>query len=187
MQFVRFSLFFALFVLSTPTFAAPSKKTAPLYNIQVYDIEGKLVSLSQYKGKVLLIVNTASQCGYTYQYEGLQKTYDKYKAKGLVVLAFPSNDFGRQEPGNSKQIKAFCSSKFQVRFPLFGKIKVRGPQKHPLYAYLTHAKAHRFGGTISWNFNKFVVNRKGEITHRFASGDEPDGKDITKAIEQNLK
>lgn len=183
----RAFLLCATFLFAVSVHAAPkAKKTSPLYALQVKDIDGKPMKLSAYKGKVLLIVNTASQCGYTYQYEGLQKIYKKYKSKGFAVLAFPSNDFGRQEPGSSKEIKAFCSGKFKVTFPLFQKIPVLGPQKHPLYKYLTNSKAHKFGGEISWNFNKFLINRKGQIIHRFQSGDEPDGTKITKAIQKAL-
>ncbi|MCB9643343.1 MAG: glutathione peroxidase [Myxococcales bacterium] len=181
----RFLAFFGCFFFALSAHAAP-KAQAPLYKFQVKDIDGKPVKLDKYKGKVLLIVNTASQCGYTYQYKGLQKIYQKYKAKGFEVLAFPSNDFGRQEPGSDKQIKAFCSAKYKTTFPLFHKIPVRGPQKHPLYHYLTNKKAHKFGGAISWNFNKFLINRKGQITQRFQSGDEPEGKEITQAIEKSL-
>jgi glutathione peroxidase len=170
-----------------PTKTPPKEaKISPLYQIAVKDIDGKMQKLEHYKGKLLLIVNTASRCGYTYQYKGLQAVYEKYKDKGFVVLAFPSNDFAWQEPGNDQQIKAFCTEKFKTTFPLFSKMKVRGAGQHPLYQYLTNEKAHRFGGAISWNFNKFLIDRNGQILQRFASGDEPNGAKITELIEKHL-
>jgi glutathione peroxidase len=165
----------------------PAKKPASVLAFQVQDIDGKTVNLSQYKGEVLLIVNTASQCGYTPQYEGLENLYEKYKARRFEVLAFPANEFGRQEPGTNPEIKSFCSSKYNVTFPLFSKIVVKGQGIHPLYEFLTSPETDpKFAGPIPWNFTKFLINRKGEVIARFAPGDEPESPQVTKAIETAL-
>jgi glutathione peroxidase len=170
--------------------AAPkdgTKKSGSVLEFTVKDIDGKEVSLSKFQGKVLLIVNTASQCGYTPQYKGLEETYEKYKGKGLEVLAFPANEFGAQEPGTDEQIKEFCTSKYKVSFPLFSKIVVKGKGIHPLYAYLTgEASNPKFAGPIPWNFSKFLVNRKGEVIARFAPGVKPDSAELNGAIEKAL-
>jgi glutathione peroxidase len=165
----------------------PAKKPTSVLGFQVQDIDGKTVDLSKYKGEVLLIVNTASQCGYTPQYEGLEKVFEKYKDRGFEVLAFPANEFGHQEPGTNPEIKSFCSTKYNVTFPLFSKIVVKGPGIHPLYQYLTSAETDpKFAGAIPWNFTKFLVNRKGEVIARFVPGDEPESAKVTKAIENAL-
>ncbi len=156
-----------------------------LYEIPLKDIDGKPASLAKYKGRVLLIVNTASQCGYTPQYESLESVYEKYNAQGLSVLGFPCNQFGGQEPGSNAEIKQFCSTKFHVSFPMFDKIEVNGAQQSPLYAALT-GKESPFPGKITWNFNKFLVDREGKIIARFPSGDEPNSPKVTKAIEAAL-
>lgn len=162
----------------------PAKAKAPsFYSFTVKNIDGKDVKLSSFKGKVLLIVNTASQCGYTPQYAGLQKLYAAHKAKGLVVLGFPANNFGQQEPGSDKQIKAFCSSKFHVTFPMFSKISVTGKDIHPLYRFLTSKTG---GSSVSWNFNKFLVSKTGAVIGRFESSDTPLGKKIVAAIKKQL-
>lgn len=160
---------------------------ASLYDIPVKDIDGNQTSLKACEGKVLLIVNVASRCGYTRQYKPLEATYRKYKDRGLVVLGFPCNDFGGQEPGTPAEIKQFCSSKFEVTFPLFDKISVKpGPAQHPLYAWLT-GKTSPFPGPIKWNFTKFLIGRDGKILARFEPADEPDGEKVTQAIEAALK
>ena len=163
-------------------------KPAPALNFQVQDIDGKTVDLAKaHQGKVLLVVNTASKCGYTGQYSGMESLYGKYKAKGFEVLAFPANEFGKQEPGSDSDIKAFCSSKYNVTFPLFSKIVVKGPGIHPFYEYLTSSKTDpKFAGDISWNFNKFLIDRKGEVIARFGSGDAPESLKVTQAIEAAL-
>ena len=181
-------------LLSLACFAATAgradepTKAAPALNFQVQDIDGKTIDLAKtYQGKVLLVVNTASQCGYTPQYRGLESVYGKYKAKGFEVLAFPANEFGAQEPGSNGEIKSFCSSTYNVTFPLFSKIVVKGQGIHPLYQYLTGAKSDpKFAGDISWNFNKFLINRKGEVIARFESDDAPESAKVTKAIEAAL-
>jgi glutathione peroxidase len=141
--------------------------------IPLKDIDGKDTSLGAYSGKVLLLVNVASQCGYTGQYAGLEALYRKYKDRGLVVAGFPCNDFGAQEPGSSQEIKQFCSSRYEVSFPLFEKIHVVGPEQHPLYAALTGTQSP-VPGPVKWNFGKFLVGRDGKILKRFGSGTEPD-------------
>ena len=141
-------------------------KQAVIYNFDLKSIDGKQMSLSQYRGKALLLVNVASQCGYTPQYEGLQKIYAKYKDRGLVVLGFPANNFGAQEPGTDQEIKTFCSTRYNVTFPMFSKISVKGPDQHPLYQYLTDATTNpKFSGEIKWNFNKFLIDKQGVIRH----------------------
>jgi glutathione peroxidase len=159
-----------------------------VYDFTVNDIDGKPVKLDTYKGKVVLIVNVASKCGFTPQYEGLQATYAKYKDQGLVILGFPANNFMGQEPGTNEEIKQFCSLKYNVTFPLFTKISVKGEDKHALYKFLTDKTTNpEFGGEISWNFNKFLVDRNGKIIARFDSKEKPEGEKITQAIEQALK
>jgi glutathione peroxidase len=167
--------------------AAVDAKVPTLYDFTVTDIDGNPVSLSAYKGKVLLFVNTASRCGFTSQYAGLEKIYQKYHKRGFEVLAFPSNNFLRQEPGTNKEIKAFCSSRFNITFPLFAKISVRGRDQHPLYAFLTNRKLHpAFGGAIGWNFNKFLVDREGKVIARFGSRVRPESTNIVQQIEKYL-
>ena len=163
------------------------KAPASPLDFKVKDIDGSDVDLAKYKGNVVLIVNTASQCGYTPQYEGLEKVYEKYKAKGFTVLAFPANEFGQQEPGTNTEIKQFCSSKYNVTFPLFAKVVVKGDQIHPLYKFLTAKETDpQFAGEIPWNFSKFLVNRKGEVIARFAPGEKPEAEKVTKAVETAL-
>ncbi len=163
------------------------KKPTSVLAFQVQDIDGKPVDLSKYKGEVLLIVNTASQCGYTPQYKGLEATYEKYKGQGFAVLAFPANEFGHQEPGSNPEIKNFCSANYNVTFPLFSKIVVKGEGIHPLYQFLTSKETNaKFAGDIPWNFTKFLVNRKGEVIARFEPKDKPESEKVTKAIESAL-
>jgi glutathione peroxidase len=156
-----------------------------LYDIPLKDIDGKGTSLKQYKGDVLLVVNVASRCGFTPQYKALEATYRKYKAKGLQVLGFPCNDFGAQEPGTNEEIKTFCSSQYDVSFPLFDKLHVKGPEQHPLYAALT-GKESRYPGDVKWNFGKFLISRDGKLLQRFDSKVTPDSPEMTAAIEAAL-
>ena len=185
--------------------AAPASGES-VYGFTVKDIDGKDVALSKYKGDVLLIVNTASECGLTPQYTALEATYRKYHDQGFEVLAFPANDFGAQEPGSDAEIKSFCETKFDVSFPLYSKIVVKGDGQHPLYRALTEAQpeAAKVPGTdfrakligygidpgaphaILWNFEKFLVNRGGQVVARFAPDMTPDDPQITAAIEQAL-
>lgn len=142
---------------------------------EAMNIDGKKINLSEYKNKTILIVNTASQCGFTKQYEGLEALYKKFKEKDFVVLAFPCNQFGKQEPDNEAKIKNFCELTYHLTFPLFSKIKVNGPDAHPLYVYLRKQAKGLFGiGAIKWNFTKFLINKKGEVVGRFAPQDTPE-------------
>jgi glutathione peroxidase len=165
---------------------AMSAAAADLQSIPLKDIDGKDTSLKAYSGKVLLLVNVASKCGYTRQYEGLEALYRKYKDRGLVVLGFPSNDFGGQEPGTEAEIKTFCSSKFDVTFPLFSKIQVKGDGQHPLYAALTGSESP-MPGPVKWNFGKFLVGKDGKMIARYDSKTEPDDAKLAETIEQALK
>src|SRR5437763_12205873 len=144
--------------------------TNSVYDFTLKDIDGKEASLAQYRGKVLLLVNVASRCGLTPQYEGLEKVYLKYKDRGLVILGFPANNFGGQEPGTNEEIKTFCSLKYNVTFPMFTKISVKGDDKAPLYQFLTAKETNpAFAGEIKWNFTKFLVDRSGKVVSRFES------------------
>jgi glutathione peroxidase len=178
----------ALSLCASASFAADwTAQGTPVtvYDFKVKTIDGKEASLAQYKGKALLIVNTASQCGYTPQYAGLEALYEKYKDKGLVVLAFPSNDFGGQEPGSNAEIKKFCELKYKTTFPLFEKIDVKGDDASPLYKYLTGLPGKQ-GGPISWNFNKFLVAPDGTVVEHFDSKADPTGAALTQKVEQVL-
>ena len=156
-----------------------------LFDIPLKDIDGKPTSLKAYEGKVLLIVNVASKCGFTPQYAALEALYAKYKDKGLLVLGFPCNQFGGQEPGTNEEIKQFCSSKYQVTFPLFDKIEVNGPKRNPLYVALA-GEGSPFPGDIKWNFNKFLIGRDGKIVKRFESKGKPDSAELVQAVEAAL-
>ncbi len=162
-------------------------KEKSVYDFTMKDIDGNDVKLDTYKGKVALFVNTASKCGYTPQYEGLEKIYEKYKDQGFVILGFPANNFGGQEPGTNAEIKEFCTLKFKTSFPMFAKISVKGEDQHPLYKYLTSSETDpKFAGDIKWNFNKFLVDKNGTIIARFDSKDTPESDTVTKAIETAL-
>ncbi len=174
----------AFFLSQTPRISAGSPS---IFDFKMKDIDGKDVKLKKYKGNVLLVVNTASKCGYTPQYESLQATFDKYKDKRFYVLGFPANNFGGQESGTEAEIKEFCTSKYKVTFPMFAKISVKGADKDPLYAYLTDLQINPvYGGDITWNFNKFLIDRNGKIVGRFTSKEKPDGDAVTAAIEEAL-
>jgi len=164
------------------------KKVGPALGFQMKDMDGKAVDLGQYQGQVVLMVNTASYCGNTPQYASLQSLYEKYKDKGLMVLAFPANEFGAQEPGTNEQIKTFCNAKYHVSFPVFGKIVVKGEGQAPLYHYLTDKQTNpHFGGDIEWNFAKFLVSRDGQVVDRFPAGHDPLLPDVVTAVETELK
>ena len=155
------------------------------YSFDAPSIDGSKTPLSQFLGKVALVVNTASECGYTPQYKGLQSIYNDYGKKGFVVLGFPSNDFGAQEPGSNAEIKKFCELKFHTTFPMFSKDVVKGPKKQPIYSYLTEKSP--FQGEIKWNFEKFLIDKKGNVVARFGSDVEPTDKQITSKIEELLR
>src|SRR5262245_52222330 len=156
-----------------------------VHDFKVKTIDGKEASLSQYKGKALLIVNTASECGYTPQYAGLEALYEKYRDRGFAVLGFPSNDFGAQEPGTNAEIKKFCELRYKTTFPLFSKIPVKGPDADPLYKYLT-ALPGKQGGVVTWNFNKFLVSPDGKVIEHFDSRVEPMSPELTAKLESVL-
>ena len=157
----------------------------PLYNIPLKDIDGKSTSLKTYAGQVLLIVNVASKCGYTPQYKGLEALHEKYKGQGFEVLGFPCNDFGAQEPGSNADIKTFCTSQYQVTFPMFDKLHVLGPDQHPLYVALT-GKDSSAPGPVKWNFGKFLIGRDGKLIARFDSKVTPESPELNQAIQAAL-
>lgn len=162
--------------------------TPAFYTFDVETIDGTRTNLTPYLGKAVLVVNVASKCGFTKQYAGLQKLYDTYRAQGLVILGFPSNDFMGQEPGTNAEIQKFCSLTYGVTFPLYAKIRVKGEDKHPLYAWLTDSARHPgLGGEVSWNFNKFLIGRDGALAGRFGSRTAPDAPELIEAIENALK
>ncbi len=166
----------------------PEVKVAPALNFVVKNIDGKTVNLGRYEGDVIMVVNVASLCGNTPQYASLQKIYDKYKAKGFTILAFPANDFMKQEPGDNAKIKAFCTDTYKVTFPMFSKIVVKGDNQAPLYKYLTDKKTDpKFGGDIDWNFAKFLINRQGEVVARFPAGTDPLKPAVISAVEKELE
>lgn len=165
------------------------KETGSMDNINditVLDMNNKEVKLSDYNGKVLLIVNVASECGYTKQYAGLQEVYEKYNPQGFEILAFPCNDFGGQEPGTNEQIQNFCNSKFGITFKLFDKIKVLGKDKSPLYERLINNSVTETGD-VKWNFEKFIISKDGKIVNRFRTKVEPTSNEVISAIERELK
>jgi glutathione peroxidase len=175
-----------LVALLTALFATTIMSAAnSVFDITVKDIKGRDVSLDAYRGKVVLIVNVASKCGYTRQYTGLEALYAKYREQGLVVLGFPCNQFGGQEPGTEAEIAEFCSVKFDVKFPLFSKIEVNGPGRAPLYTFLSGETA-KFPGKIGWNFNKFLLGRDGQVISRHESGVAPESAELIKAVETAL-
>ena len=162
-----------------------TKKSDPINisDVKVKTMDGQEKSLSDFKGKVVLIVNVASKCGYTPQYEGLQKVYEKYKDKGFEILAFPCNDFGGQEPGTNEEIQSFCKTNYNVTFTLFDKIKVLGNEKAPLYSKLIDYDP---AGDISWNFEKFLIDKNGNVVGRYKSKVKPESEEFTSAIEKLL-
>ncbi|KAB2660404.1 MAG: glutathione peroxidase [Verrucomicrobia bacterium] len=164
---------------------ATSLTAANIQDIPLKDLDGKDTSLKNYSGKVLLLVNVASRCGYTKQYTGLEAIHEKYAPKGFSVIGFPCNDFGAQEPGTPAEIKEFCTSTYNVKFPLMAKLHVKGDEQHPLYAALT-GKGAAFPGAVKWNFGKFLVGADGKVLKRWDSGVEPTSTEITQAIEGAL-
>jgi len=169
-------------LMTTLAFGASS-----VHEFTLNALDGKPLPLANFKGKVVLMVNVASQCGYTYQYETLQALYQKYKDQGLVLAGFPANNFGGQEPGSNEEIGAFCKSKYGVTFPMFSKISVKGEDKAPLYQFLTDAKTNPTGaGEIKWNFTKFLIGKDGKVIARYESAVKPEGPEITGAIEKAL-
>src|SRR5580658_3646307 len=150
-------------------------------------LDGKPAPLAEYRGKVVLIVNVASKCGFTPQYTGLEKIYEKYKDQGFVILGFPANNFGGQEPGTNQEIKTFCQTKYSVTFPIYAKVSVKGDDQTPLYAYLTTKANPAVAGEIKWNFTKFLVDRNGNVVKRFEPDVTPDSPEVIAAIEKALR
>lgn len=175
---VAFLLMASLDVLAQSNAGKPiNTEKQMIYNFTVEDSQGQTVSLSDYKGKTLLIVNVASKCGYTKQYAPLEAMYQRLKARGFVILGFPCNQFAGQEPGTNEEIQAFCQLNYGVQFPVFAKLNVNGSDAHPLYTYL---KAETGGDRIKWNFNKFLIDKAGKVIRRYASGDD------LEALEQDI-
>jgi len=158
-----------------------------VYDFSLNSIEGTATPLSSFKGKVVLLVNVASKCGYTPQYAGLEKLYETYKDKGLVIVGIPANNFGAQEPGSNEEIKTFCSRNYNVTFPMMSKVSVKGADTTPLYRYLTDKSANpKIGGDIKWNFTKFLVDKNGNVINRFESAVTPEATELVKAVETAL-
>jgi glutathione peroxidase len=178
--------FMGVICLLSSTMFSPTVFGASIYDYTMKSIDGKPVPLADFKGRVLLVVNVASRCGFTPQYTGLQALYEKYKERGFVIAGFPANNFLSQEPGTDQEIKTFCSTKYNVSFPLFSKISVKGEDQAPLYRFLTDRQANpSTGGEIQWNFTKFLVDRKGKLIERFEPAVRPEQMDS--AIERALK
>ena len=157
-----------------------------IYDFTLPSIDGKPTPLADFQGKVALLVNVASRCGYTPQYSALETLYEKYKDQGFVIVGFPANNFGGQEPGTNEEIKSFCSRKYSVTFPLYGKVSVKGDDQTPLYQYLTKQTDPSIAGEIKWNFTKFLVDRNGRVVQRFESAVTPDSKEVVSAVEKQL-
>jgi glutathione peroxidase len=177
---------FAGFLMTFLSLAAPAVAGSSVYDFSLPSIDGKPTSLAEYKGKVVLLVNVASRCGLTPQYSALQSLYEKYKDRGLVVLGFPANNFGGQEPGTNEEIKSFCTLKYNVTFPMFSKVSVKGEDTTPLYRYLTQQANPAVAGEIQWNFTKFLVDRKGKVVARFEPKVTPDSAEVVQSIENLL-
>ncbi len=183
--FVGLCLTFA--VLSAGALLNAAEKPAAL-DFKMKSLEGKEVDLARHKGKVVLIVNVASECGATPQYETLQQLYDANKDKGLVIIGVPCNQFGKQEPGSAKQIRQFCTANYGVTFEMLEKVDVKGPEAAPLYRFLTSPEASpQFAGDIRWNFEKFLISRDGQLVGRFRTGVQPDDEVLVKAVQKELQ
>ena len=174
----KFGLVLLLCVAAGMSWAA----TKSIYDFTMRSIDGQQVSLGKYKGKVVLLVNVASKCGFTPQYTALEAVYEKYKDKGFVIVGVPANNFGGQEPGTNEEIKTFCSRNYNVTFPMMSKVSVKGKDQTPLYTYLTS----QTGSEVQWNFTKFLIDKKGNIVSRFESAVTPEAQEMTTAIEKAL-
>ncbi len=172
------------FIFALPTMSQENKSKESFYQFKANSLAGKEISMKSYEGKVVLVVNTASKCGFTPQYEGLEKLYKTYKDKGLVILGFPCNQFGSQEPGTETQIGEFCSVNYGVTFPLFSKVEVNGDDAHPIYKFLKVQLPGNLGNDIKWNFTKFLLDQKGNPVKRYGSTTKP--IDISEDIEKLL-
>jgi glutathione peroxidase len=170
-----------MIIMTGSVFAASN-----IYDFTLPSIDGKPMPLADFKGKVVLVVNVASRCGFTPQYSALEALYEKYKEQGFVIVGFPANNFGAQEPGTNEEIKTFCSRKYNVTFPLYSKVSVKGDDQTPLYQYLTKQTGPSIAGEIKWNFTKFLVDRNGNVVQRFESAVTPDSKEVVSAVEKQL-
>jgi glutathione peroxidase len=178
---------FSLVLVLAAAVISMAAATKGIYDFTLRSIDGQSVPLRSYHGKVLLVVNVASRCGFTPQYAGLESLYEKYKDRGFVIVGIPANNFGGQEPGTNEEIKRFCSTKYNVSFPMMSKVSVLGPDKTPLYAFLTDSSINpRIGGDIKWNFTKFLFDRKGKPVARFEPAVTPDSPQVVAAVEQAL-
>jgi glutathione peroxidase len=188
MKAVRNRSFRTFLVLGMVTIIAGSAFAASnIYDCTLPSIDGKPMPLADFKGKVVLVVNVASRCGYTPQYSALEALYEKYRDQGFVIVGFPANNFGAQEPGTNEEIKTFCSRKYNVTFPMYSKVSVKDDDQTPLYQYLTKQTDPSIAGEIKWNFTKFLVDRNGHVVQRFESAVTPDAKDVVSAVEKQLK
>lgn len=174
-----------IFIL-TLVFGSVHFSSNSIYDFKAENIDGKIISLDSYEGKVIMIVNVASKCGYTPQYEGLQALYEEYKDEGLVILGFPANNFKGQEPGTDEEIKQFCTLEYGVEFPMFSKVSVKGDDQAELFTYLTALDNPDFKGDIKWNFEKFLISKEGKLTRRFRSQTKPQSDELVSAIENEL-
>lgn len=176
-----------LVLAGTPAWAQGEKKVPEVLKFKMKSLDGKTVDLGKYKGKVILVVNVASECGYTKQYKGLQALHEKFADKGLAVLGFPCNDFGSQEPGSEEQIGDFCKKNYGVKFDLFAKVGITGKDKAPIYDFLTSKTTNpKHGGAVKWNFTKFLIGRDGRIIARFEPGVDPESDEFQQAIRKEL-
>ncbi len=175
------------FLLGWVILMAGSALAASIYDFTLPSIDGKPLPLANFKGKVLLVVNVASRCGYTPQYSALESLYEKYRDQGFVIVGFPANNFGAQEPGTNEEIKTFCTRKYNVTFPMYAKVSVKGDDQTPLYRYLTGQTGPSLAGDIKWNFTKFLVDRQGNVVQRFEPAVTPDSSEVVSAIEKQLK
>lgn len=181
-QVLRKSLILGLvLIMADSALAAPG-----IYNFTLPTLDGEALPLASFKGKVVMLVNVASRCGFTPQYTGLEALYEKYKDQGFVILGFPANNFGGQEPGTNQEIKTFCSTKYSVTFPIYGKVSVKGADETPLYQYLTKEADPTHSGDIKWNFTKFLVDRNGNVVQRFEPKITPDSPEVVSAVEKLL-
>jgi glutathione peroxidase len=177
----------SLILMLCVAYASLAAQTKSIYDFTMKSIDGQPVSLGSYSGKVVLLVNVASKCGFTPQYAGLEAVYEKYKDRGLIIVGIPANNFGQQEPGTNDEIKKFCSNKYNVTFPMMSKVSVLGDDKTPLYSFLTGAGTDpQFAGDIKWNFTKFLFDRSGKPVARFEPNVTPDSPQVTSAIEAAL-
>jgi glutathione peroxidase len=182
-EILRKSLIIGLvLIMAESAFAASN-----IYGFTLPSLDGEPLPLANFKGKVVMVVNVASRCGYTPQYTGLEALYEKYKDQGFVILGFPANNFGGQEPGTNQEIKKFCSTKYSVTFPLYSKVSVKGDDETPLYQYLTKQADPTHTGDIKWNFTKFLVDRNGNVVQRFEPAVTPDSAEVVSAVEKLLK